>query len=199
MASFLPSLRKWSVEYFPRARVSSINKGQNEYQKKRSAAINKEKEQLAKSAAELIYECDHINSIENPDADAAGFRRRTILAEMFAFQLGLRSRRWITKKAALEEDIKNPKARPERPAGERTGPKLGKYEVLQGKGRKGKTGGKTDKFGKFEAGRVAKKGDKGRKKEWKPRGEGKEGQSKEGGELVRNPNGPSDGGEPMQY
>jgi hypothetical protein len=119
---------------------------------------------------------------------------------MFAFQLGLRSRRWVTKKEALEEDIKNPKPRKERPEGKGVGPKLGKYDVLKGKGRKGKKDGKTDKFGKFDAGRVTKKGEKGRKKkERKPKGERKEGQAKEGGELVRNPNRPADGGDAMQY
>lgn len=185
---------------FPHSHISNINKEQNEYQKKKCAALNKEKEEIATAATELIYECDRINALEDPNSDAAGFRRRSILAEMFAFQVGLRSRRWFTKKEALEEDIRNPKVRKERPEG-KGGPKLGKYDVLKGKGKRGKKDGKTDRFGKFDASRVGKKGEKGRKKkERKPRKEGQgKGQAKEGGELVRNPNGPADGGDVMQY
>lgn len=110
---------------------------------------------------------------------------------MFAFQLGLRSRRWDIKNKALDEDIENPKPKKERVKVDgkgKTGAKLGKYDVLEGKGRKGKEG-KTDRFGKFDAGRVTKKVDRKGKKDGRPRNERK----------PKRDAGPAAGGEVVEY
>jgi hypothetical protein len=107
----------------------------------------------------------------------------------------LQSRRWATKRAALDEDIKNPKPKREHVKGAgkrgegRMGPKLGNYDVLPG-GKKGK-GGKKDRSVRVEGGRVAKKGERKRKR--------KEGMPRTEREPKRNPHGPSGAGDPMEY
>jgi len=169
---------------------SRANKTQSEPEKCRSAILVLEKQELVKAASELMTETFNITELKKVNTESAGFRRRFILAEMFAFKLGLQCRRWDIKRVALDEDIKNPRPKKEhvRGAGKRgegrMGPKLGKYDVLPG-GKKGK-GVKKDRFGRVEGGRVAKKG----KKEGKPRRER---------EPKRNPHGPSGAGDPMEY
>jgi hypothetical protein len=66
-------------------RESILANKQTEDLKCRSAILILEKQELVKAAHDLITETGNIAELKKVNADAAGFRRRSILAEMFAF------------------------------------------------------------------------------------------------------------------
>lgn len=80
-----------------------------ELQKSRYTALLVEKRELIASAEALIKENEIIKRLEEVGAEDAGFRRRFILKEMFAFQVGLGSRRWETKVGKLRQEVENPR------------------------------------------------------------------------------------------